>query len=148
MAKEIIYFAGSIRGGREDQPVYEDFIKEIQSLGSEVLCEHVGYKNLTDYGQDSPSSYIHDRDLGWIDKANGVIAEATNPSLGVGYEIHYALVSGKPVLVLYSSLNGKRLSAMIDGASSRYPNLEISNYKRTEAGILIAKVAIKQFLLS
>ena len=36
-----IYFAGSIRGGRDDAVVYEAMITWLRSFG-EVLTEHVG----------------------------------------------------------------------------------------------------------
>ncbi len=36
-----IYFAGSIRGGRVDAPIYQFLIAYLSSFG-EVLTEHVG----------------------------------------------------------------------------------------------------------
>ena len=120
-----IYFAGSIRGGRDDQPIYEQFINFLQQENVTVLCEHVGYKDLSDHGQDMSSKEIHDRDLAWINEADAVVAEVTNPSLGVGYEISYAVQHKKPVLVLFrGGEQGKRLSAMIEGSSG----VEVCNY--------------------
>ena len=137
-----IYFGGSIRGGRDDQPIYEKFISFLQQEGVTVLCEHVGYKDLSEHGQDLDSSEIHDRDLSWIDEADGLMAEVTNPSLGVGYEISYAVHVAKiPVLVLFrGGEQGKRLSAMLEGSFG----IQVCNY--TSDNLEAAHSTIKEFL--
>ena len=56
------------------------------------------------------------RDLEWLESADAVIAEVTNPSLGVGYELGMAEKLGKPILCLYEDSSKKRkLSAMVSG---------------------------------
>lgn len=112
-----IYFAGSIRGGREDADLYAQLIAYTGSKAV-VLTEHVGAASLDAMGEQKlTDQQIHDRDIAWIDESDGMIAEVTRPSLGVGYEIRYSIDQGKPVLGLYRSEEGKRLSAMISGAS-------------------------------
>lgn len=149
MSELKVYFAGSIRGGRKDQAVYNQLIEDIKTQGATVLCEHVGYANLTQNGQNQPPEFIHDRDLAWIDESNGIIAEVTNPSLGVGYEIHHALTLSKPVLCLFAKVeDGHSLSAMIAGAPNAHPNLTIIEYTRDTAGMTKAKNAINNFLAS
>ena len=66
------------------------------------------------------------------------IAEVSNPSLGVGYEIAKAEEWSKPVLALYRQQEGKRLSAMIDGS----PHTEVVQY----ADLSEAHVAIDGFI--
>ena len=96
-----IYFAGSIRAGREDQELYQRLIQELQSHG-QVLTEHVGDPNLTQWGDDGPSDQlIFCRDMGWLAEADLMIAEVTIPSLGVGYEIGRAEALSIPVLCLF-----------------------------------------------
>lgn len=138
-----IYFAGSIRGGRELQPIYNELIEHTKGRGVRVLCEHVGYADLTDQGQKQDPAFIHDRDLTWIDESDGVIAEVTNPSLGVGYEISYAEHRAhKPVLALFhktlANEDGRRLSAMIEGAAG----VRTVEYSQLRVG----KLAIDMFL--
>jgi nucleoside 2-deoxyribosyltransferase len=58
---------------------------------------------------------IYKRDMGWLVNSDLVVAEVTIPSLGVGYEIGYAVSLGKPVICLFKKQSGKRLSAMING---------------------------------
>ena len=86
-----IYFAGSIRGGRNDVYVYNKIINHLKNYG-DVLTEHVGSDSLTSTGENSLNDVqIHDRDIEWLKSSDIIIAEVTNPSLGVGYEIAMAL---------------------------------------------------------
>lgn len=120
-----IYFAGSIRGGREDAALYQQIIDFLKSYG-EVLTEHIGDANLTDLGDDGPTDrFIHDRDLEWLQSADVLVAEVTTVSMGVGYEIGRAVESGKKVICLFRPGSGKNLSAMIAGC----PGLQLVNYK-------------------
>jgi hypothetical protein len=120
-----IYFAGSIRGGRDDQQLYAEIIKTLSSYGK-VLTEHVGDKKVTAWGEDGPTEkYIHDRDINWLKEADVVVAEVSTASLGVGYEVAKAEEWGKKILCLYRETEGKRLSAMITGSGT----LETKTYE-------------------
>ncbi|MBL7128587.1 MAG: nucleoside 2-deoxyribosyltransferase [Ignavibacteria bacterium] len=120
-----IYFAGSIRGGRDDADLYSEIIKHLKQYG-EVLTEHIGDKALEVLGENTMNdTYIHNRDLKWILQSDIVVAEVTTPSLGVGYEIGRAIENNKRVLCLYRSKSGKKLSAMIAGS----PDIAIEEYK-------------------
>ncbi len=58
-----IYFAGSIRGGRDDQELYNALIAELQKYGT-VLTEHIGDKALTGMGETKRTDKeIFDRDM-------------------------------------------------------------------------------------
>ena len=134
-----IYFAGSIRGGREDAALYFQIIEYLKTFG-EVLTEHIGDSNLTDAGDDGPTDrYIHDRDLEWLQSADVLVAEVTSVSMGVGYEIGRSIESGKRVLCLFRPGSGRNLSAMIAGC----PNLLLVKYKSLEE----VKKVISEFLL-
>ena len=123
-----IYFAGSIRGGRDDAELYLGIIKHLQTHG-QVLTEHIGDKKLKVLGEDGlTDDYIHKRDLAWVIESNALVAEVSTPSLGVGYEIGRAVEMKKPVLCIYRPQEGKRLSAMIAGCNdvlkANYRNLD------------------------
>ena len=45
-----IYFAGSIRAGRNDAELYAKIVTTLQNYGK-VLTEHVGDPNLTESGE-------------------------------------------------------------------------------------------------
>lgn len=133
-----IYFAGSIRGGREDAELYMQIIEYLKIFG-EVLTEHVGDPSLTSLGDDGPTNrFIHDRDLEWLQASDVLVAEVTTVSMGVGYEIGRAVEAGKPVLCLFRPSSGKNLSAMIAGSNG----VELVNYENLND----AKKAIHLFL--
>ena len=111
-----IYFAGSIRGGRDDAEIYSQIIEFLQGFG-EVLTEHVGKKDLSAMGESTLSDkQIHDRDMKWLLESDLMVAEVTNPSLGVGYEIARALEANKQIICLFRKESNKSLSAMISGS--------------------------------
>ena len=110
-----IYFAGAIRGGREDAQLYEKLIAYLKEKG-QVLTEHIGSTDLGWEGEtSSKDEEIYNRDIKWLKSADIVVAEVTTPSLGVGYELGIAEKLNIPVLCLYRSDKGNRLSAMISG---------------------------------
>lgn len=108
-----LYFCGSIRGGRADAARYRKMIEFLKHYGC-VLTEHVGDAALTDRGGDGTSEEIWQRDTAWLRECDIVIAECSQPSLGVGYELAFAEALGKPVYVFYGRDDG-RLSAMVAG---------------------------------
>ena len=72
-----IYFAGSIRGGRDDVEIYSRIIKILNGYG-EVLTEHLGEKELTEVGESTLSdNQIHDRDMKWLLESDLMVAEVT-----------------------------------------------------------------------
>jgi nucleoside 2-deoxyribosyltransferase len=109
-----IYFAGAIRGGREDVRLYLEIIEQLRRYG-QVLTEHIGNPELTGLGEIDDDKRIHDRDLAWLRQADYLVAEVTTPSLGVGYEIGKATEWGKDTLCLFRPSDGRALSAMIAG---------------------------------
>lgn len=122
-----IYFAGSIRGGREDAPLYAEIIKLLQQYG-DVLTEHVGNPNLSVHGEGKAAEMIFQRDVDWIRESDVIVAEVTAVSLGVGYEIGFAEQIGKKVICLYRPQTERRLSAMILGNRK----LTVVEYERIE----------------
>ena len=121
-----IYFAGAIRGGREDAALYAKIVSLLMGYG-EVLTEHIGDVALTSAGESSSDGEIHDRDLAWLSEADVLVAEVTTPSLGVGYEIGKATEWGTPVLCLFRPGKGFVLSALI--AASK--NVTVRTYEST-----------------
>lgn len=110
-----VYFAGSIRGGRDDKNLYKHLIQRIERY-HRVLTEHVGNLSLSHFESGKDDALIYQQDVAWIAEADVLIAECTTPSLGVGYELAYAERLGKPCYVLFDC-NRCQLSAMIGGNS-------------------------------
>lgn len=125
-----IYFAGSIRGGRQDAVLYAELIEHLKNYG-EVLTEHIGDLHPTSSGDDgSTDRFIHNRDLDWLLSSEVVVAEVSTVSMGVGYEIGRAVAAGKKVLCLFRPNSGKNLSAMIAGC----PEVKVVQYNNLKEG--------------
>ena len=118
-----IYFACSIRGGRDDAELYGELVAHINTKAN-VLSEIFADKTLTPQGSAGASADIYAKDIAWVKEADAIIAEVTNPSLGVGYEIAKAEEWKKPILALFRDTGERKLSAMIDGS----PHLKIARY--------------------
>lgn len=123
----VIYFAGSIRGGRGDAAIYVQLIDKLRKFGR-VSTEHIGSPNLTANGEEASPRVIHDRDLDWVQSSHVVVAEVTTPSLGVGYEIARATQWQKPVLCLFRTGTPQTLSAMISGC----PGVTVREYAQVD----------------
>lgn len=135
-----IYFAGSIRAGRDNVAVYEAMIMWLKSFG-DVLTEHVGNPALSIAGDDGPGDrYIHDRDMVWLASCDCVVAEVTTPSLGVGYELGWATAWKKPVLCLQRISADRILSAMIAGS----PGIQTAAYSSLAEAKTIMEAFIRE----
>ncbi|MFW6370321.1 MAG: nucleoside 2-deoxyribosyltransferase [Bacteroidota bacterium] len=144
-----IYFAGSIRGGREDADLYAELIGFLKDFG-QVLTEHVGDVNFPCCGDEIASDRsIHDRDIDWLLVSDVMIAEVTVASMGVGYEIGRAVSAGKKIICLYRKKPDRKLSAMISGCPQiyliTYDNIsEVKKKLRTCLKVLQPGISIKQ----
>ena len=107
-----VYFAGSIRGGRQDAELYRKVIAALKEK-HQVLTEHVGDLSLSTV-EDKGDKAIYEQDTAWLRECNVVVAECTQVSLGVGYELAYAEAHGKEVHIFYRSKE-TQLSAMLAG---------------------------------
>ena len=123
----IVYCAGAIKGDTTYQNNYIEMIRFIESMNHTPLAELNGKFNAAIPLSDNQ---IYTRDIKWIDGSVLMIAEISGPSLGVGFEIAYALFQKEiPVLALASS-EVEKISAMITGCNSelltakRYQNIE------------------------
>jgi hypothetical protein len=122
-----IYFSCSIRGGRQDAAIYKEIIKIIKPkavVQSEVLAS----SKLTQRGSNGNVQDIYKKDSEWLADSDAVIAEVTNPSLGVGYELARAEHLNKPILALYRPQPDRRLSAMIAGS----PKIQVMVYENAD----------------
>ena len=135
----IIYCAGPIKGDITFQKFYLEIIDFVESEGHTPLAgisaELTSTNPLTD-------KQVYRRDLKWIDGSKMMIAEISGPSLGVGFEIAYAVYHKKmPVLALANN-TVKYVSAMITGCDSNL--LTIAKFRDAEDLKEIIRTYIKE----
>lgn len=119
-----VYFACSIRGGG-DTSLYQAIVDAITHAGGDVLSEVFVHDAINYGGSPLPADEIYKRDTQMIHDADVMIAEVTNPSLGVGYELAYAEKLERPILCLFNRTSEKRLSAMVAG--NNYNTIEYTH---------------------
>lgn len=121
-----VYFAGSIRGGREDAALYQEMITIIKEK-HEVLTEHVGDLDKSAFESGGKDALIYESDMAMLRACDMVVAECTSVSCGVGYEIGYGDALGKVIHVFYNE-DRVNLSAMLKGNK----NLFLHPYKTAD----------------
>jgi 2'-deoxynucleoside 5'-phosphate N-hydrolase len=119
-----IYFGGSISGGRKYLDTYREIVEYLKVLGHKVLTEHVVMPDVLEWESKNTPQQIYTRDIEWLKESECVVAEVSSPSLGVGYEVCYALRIGKPVLCLYRE--GVFITRMLVGNTSE--GIEVKSY--------------------
>ena len=112
-----IFFSCSMRGGfsRLTQEELRKIPDIIEELGLMVISRHQTSENFEEIESRLTEQEIHDRDYRWLTEADVVIAEITNPSLGVGAEIADAVNLGIPVLCFYKQEYEHQISAYARG---------------------------------
>lgn len=128
-----IYFAASIRGGRDYASDYQKLIAHLAAYGK-VLTEHIADNALLAMEAHLSDKQIHDRDVQWLRESDVVVAEVTQTSLGVGYELATALFLDKPVLCLFNNSQGRQLSAMIKG-QTKFTHVDYVSLQEAYAAI-------------
>jgi hypothetical protein len=119
-----IYFACSITGGREDEPIYQQIVDTLQAEGHTVPTALLAGANILELEVIVDPVEVYKRDTAWIEGCDLLVAEVSTPSHGVGYEIGYALHQGTPVLCLHRVET--EVSKMITGNPD--PNLRVLSY--------------------
>jgi hypothetical protein len=119
-----IYFACSITGGREDEPIYQKIVAALQAEGHEIPTALLAGSDVIELEVIVDPVEVYTRDTQWIKDCDLLVAEVSTPSHGVGYEIGYALGLGKQTICLHRE--GIPVSKMITG--NRDPNLIVVAY--------------------
>jgi 2'-deoxynucleoside 5'-phosphate N-hydrolase len=120
-----IYFACSITGGRDFEPVYQVITQALLEDGHTVPTAHLAQTGILSLEAVIDPFEVYSRDIAWIQDSDALVAEVSVPSHGVGYEIGYALGLGMPVLALYEQ--ARTISKMISGNPD--PNLWVMGYE-------------------
>ncbi len=110
-----IYFACSITGGRDFEPVYQAIITALLADGHTIPTAHLADPGVKALEAVVNPREVYERDVAWINGCEALVAEVSTPSHGVGYEVAYALSIGKPVLCVYQA--GQPVSKMLTGNS-------------------------------
>jgi 2'-deoxynucleoside 5'-phosphate N-hydrolase len=135
-----IYFACSITGGREFEPIYQAIVAALEADGHEIPTSHLASSEVVHLEKIVTPQDVYERDVAWISAADAIVAEVSTPSHGVGYEICFALGLGKPVLACHHRDRG--ISKMISGNPDI--NLTVRNYETTEEAVQLVRAYLSK----
>lgn len=130
-----IYFACSITGGREFEPVFQSIVSALLADQHEVPTAHLADASVRELERVVSPAGVYARDVAWIRAADALVAEVSTPSHGVGYEIGFALGLGKPVLACHRRDRG--ISKMISGNPDG--NLVVKQYDSPEEAVQLVR---------
>ena len=131
-----IYFACSITGGRDFEPIYQLITSALLADGHEVPTAHLADASVKALETQVDPGEIYERDTAWIRDCDALVAEVSTPSHGVGYEVAYALSLGKPVLCVYRQ--GMPVSKMLSGNS--HPFISVRSYRHPDEALTIIRL--------
>jgi nucleoside 2-deoxyribosyltransferase len=134
-----LYFACSITGGRDFEPVYQAIMAALMADGHTVPTAHLADSGVKALEAIVSPHDVYERDVSWIRECEALVAEVSTPSHGVGYEVAFALSIGKPVLCIFQE--GQPVSKMLSGNSD--PRIQVNSYRDPDHAIAI----IRSFLL-
>ena len=135
-----IYFACSITGGREFEPVFQAMVNAMLADGHEIPTAHLATPAVREMEIIVAPAEVYARDVEWIRGADVLVSEVSTPSHGVGYEIGFALGLGKPVLACHRCDRG--ISKMISGNPD--DKLTVRQYETPEEVVEIVLAFLEQ----
>ena len=116
-----IYLACTVRGDRGTITTARHIHDCLVRLGHDVLTSHLLADDVDTAEDRLGDRDVFVRDLGWVEAADAIVAEASGSSYGVGFEVGYTLgrasTTGQRVLVLYDASRRGAVSRLISGMS-------------------------------
>jgi len=134
MTRMKVYLACTVRGNRDALGVVRAIATRFAAGGHEVLTSHLLAADVDTAESSLSSERVFQRDLGWLDACDVLVAEASGSSYGVGFEVGYILGraarTGQRVVLLYDRAREASISRMITG--TRHPACVVLGYEDVE----------------
>lgn len=127
-----IYLAAPMRGVRLALNHVRELARLLEEMNHQVLTKHVT-EEVLDVDRGLTPREVFERDIRLLEEADVMIAEVSHPSLGVGFELAYFLLKGKPAAGLVLEEHRRNLSAFIEGIT--WPNFHLVTYRSPEDAI-------------
>lgn len=114
------YFTASLSGKGQYKEHYITIVNTLKRLGYEVIADHILKTDPSEVIQQEVEDVMsfYKRMQQWVKSSNVIVAEVSNPSTSVGYEIALALEMEKPVIALY--LEGREPTLLKGNVSEKF----------------------------
>lgn len=131
MRKLRCYLSQAITLLKKEDPYLAKQTMKVYDYIEEYLAEN----NIEVFHPIKEQSDLQPGDIYWRDvkaeaKADFLVAEVSVVSWGVGMELMYAIMKGKPILALYNKDSKFHLSEMVTGAGIRRRNYSSKNFEK------------------
>lgn len=127
-----IYLAAPMLGVRRALRVVRRVASALEKAGHVILTPHV-LDEVLDVEKGISPREVYERDVRLMEEAEVLVAEVSYPSLGVGFEIAYSLLRGKPVIALCDEERLVKTSALIRGVAN--PKFRLLTYGSAEEAV-------------
>ena len=114
-----IYLACTVRGDRGGVLAGRAICTRLEAHGHEVLTTHLLADDVDTAESRLTEEQVYRRDLEWLARCDGLVAEASGSSYGVGFEVGYiigrARETGQRVWLVYDAGRHHAVSRLITG---------------------------------
>ncbi len=112
-----VYLAAPMLGDRSNLAHTRAVLEFLESRGYSVTTRDWIAEEVLDVERGARPAEIFERDIRALEGSDVLVADVSYPSLGVGFEIAYALIKGKPVIAYCRRDRLEKTSALIRGIS-------------------------------
>jgi nucleoside 2-deoxyribosyltransferase len=111
-----IYLGFTVAGSRSSIEAAKKILNILQSLGHEVLTNHLVSDGAWEADRSVPPQKIFARDMNWLAQCDLFVAEVTGSSFGLGFETGYLLgATAKKTILFFERDAERRISLLITG---------------------------------
>lgn len=113
------YFSASSDVGESKKLFYKKIIELLEMTGLNVFQSVFSSLTTQKLSSALDFKYVYNDVLKKIDNADLFIADISDPSGGVGYQVYHAIYSKKPIIIIYSGNDSSNPSVIIRGIKSK-----------------------------
>jgi len=131
-----IYLACTVRGDRDAVLGLRQLARDLEAAGHVILTRHLLDDDVETAEAAISEAQVYERDVGWLNASDLLIADASGSSFGVGFEVGWVLANAdrtnQRVLLLYRADRRNQISRLIAG--NTHPSCTVVPY-RDSAGL-------------
>jgi 2'-deoxynucleoside 5'-phosphate N-hydrolase len=126
-----VYFGFTVAGNRSAVEAAKKIAGILQSMGHEVLTNHLLREDAWEADRRVPPQEIFARDMRWLADCDIFIAEVSGSSFGLGFETGYLLgATPKKTVLFYDRTLESKISLLIVG--NTLPNCILVPYSHVD----------------
>jgi nucleoside 2-deoxyribosyltransferase len=142
-----IYLACTVRGNRGTLATARAIASALSKQGHEIVTGHLLEEDVDERESDLTERQVFERDLGWLEGCDVLVAEASGSSYGVGFEVGYVLgrasIATQSVVLVYDRRRTTAISRLIVGAE--HPRCTTLGYASVAEAVAFVTGAVERF---